>query len=76
MAKRYRVIHERRGTWEAIFSGGRDRYLAQARLWWGWHTLHVCNSQLDAEAACRDHAGGTLLRGGARIVAEFEKPEP
>jgi len=77
MARKYRVIHQRKSAWEALFSGRgtRDWYVAQARHWWGWRTITVCTSVEDAEAACRDHAGGVLLKGGDRIVAEFERPD-
>jgi len=77
MAKRYRVIHQRKSIWEAMFSGRpyRDWYVAQAGAWWGWRTINICASVPEAEQACRDHAGGTLLRGGARVITEFERPD-
>ena len=77
MARKYRVIHQRKSVWEALVSGrgSRDWYLAQARMWWGWRTISICITVEDAEAACRDHAGGVLLPGGKRIVAEFERPD-
>lgn len=76
MAKRYRVVHERRSAWEALISGRgtRDCFLAQAQSWWGWRTLASFASVEEAEAACRDHAGGTLLPGGGRVISEFERP--
>ena len=75
--KRYRVVHQRRSIWEALVSGRgtRDCYLAQAGHWWGWRTLATLARLDEAEAACRDHAGGTLLRGGHRVISEFERPE-
>ena len=77
MAKRYRVIHQRKNIWEAMVSGRgyRDWYLAQASFLFGWRTIKICPTVEEAEAACRDHAGGTLLKGGARIVSEFERPD-
>jgi hypothetical protein len=77
MASKYRVIHQRKSVWEALFSGRgtRDWYLAQAHYWWGWRTITTCVSVEEAEAACRDHAGGVLLKGGGRIIAEFERPD-
>lgn len=77
MARKYRVVHQRKSDFEALISGRatRDWYLAQARHWWGWRTITTCNSMEEAEAACRDHAGGVLLPGGDRVVAEFERPD-
>jgi hypothetical protein len=77
MAKRYRVIHERRSIFEAMISGrgSRDCYLAQASGWFGWRTIDTCPTAEEAETACRDHAGGVLLPGGKRIISEFERPE-
>ena len=77
MAKRYRVVHQRKSAWEALVSGRvyRDWYLAQAGGFWGWRTIEICPNAEDAERACRDHAGGTLLPGGDRVVAEFERPD-
>ena len=77
MAKRYRVVHQRKSAWEALASGRvyRDWYLAQACRWGIWRTIKICPNAEEAEAACRDHAGGTLLSGGDRVVAEFERPE-
>lgn len=76
-ARRYRVIHQRKSMWQAMAAGRpyRDWYLAQARGFWGWRTLGVFASVEAAEEACRDHAGGTLLPGGGRVVAEFERPD-
>ncbi len=77
MARRYRVILQRRSPWEALISGRgyRDWYVAQARGWWRWRVLGIFPTEGQAEAACRDHAGGTLLPGGGRVVAEFERPD-
>ncbi len=77
MARKYRVIHQRKNMFEALVSGRgyRDWYLAQARHWYGWRTLKICPTIEEAEEACRDHAGGNLLVGGAKIVAEFERPD-
>ena len=77
MARSYRVVHERRSVWEALISGRgyRDWYSAQVKRWWGWRTLDTYGSVAEAEACCRDHAGGTLLPGGGRVIAEFERPE-
>jgi hypothetical protein len=77
VAKKYRVVHQRKSIWEALVSGrgSRDWYLAQAGYWYGWRTLSTCLSVEEAEAACRDHAGGTLLRGGHRVISEFERPD-
>jgi hypothetical protein len=55
--------------------GYRDWYVAQVCQWYGWRDLKVCPTVAEAEAACRDHAGGTLLPDGARIVSEFVRPE-
>ena len=76
MARRYRVIHQRKSWWEAMASGRgyRDWYLAQSGHLWGWRTLKVCGSVAEAEEACRDHAGGVLLPGGGKVVSEFERP--
>ena len=76
MANKYRVIHQRKNLWEAMVSGRgyRDWYVAQAGMFFFWRTIKICPSVEEAEAACRDHAGGTLLPGGARIVSEFERP--
>ena len=77
MAKKYRVIHQRKNVIDAVFSGRgyRDWYVAQASWLFGWRTLKICPSITEAEDACRDHAGGTLLVGGAKVVAEFERPD-
>jgi hypothetical protein len=77
MAVRYRVIHQRKNAFEAVFSGRiyRDWYVAQRRSWYGWKEIKVCPSPEEAEQACRDHAGGTLLPDGARIVAEYVGPD-
>lgn len=77
MAKRYRVIHQRKNTLEAIMSGRgyRDWYVAQASRWIGWRTIKICPTAEEAEEACRDHAGGTLLQDGAKIVSEFVRPD-
>jgi len=79
MAKKYRVIHQRKNMIEAVFSGRgyRDWYVAQASgvLGLGWRTLKICPTIEEAEEACRDHAGGDLLPGGARIVSEFVRPD-
>lgn len=77
MAKRYRVVHQRRTIWEALWSGTgqRDCYHAQSSHWWGWRTIETFESVAEAEAACQAHAGGTLLRGGQRVVSEFERPD-
>jgi hypothetical protein len=77
MATKYRVIHQRKGVVEAMFSGRgyRDWYVAQIRRWYGWKEVAICPSPEEAEAACRDHAGGTLLPDGARIVAEYVRPD-
>ena len=64
MAKKYRVTHERKKWWEATLSG---RY--------GWKPIAIYPSRAEAESACSAHAGGTLLVGGTKIVAEFETPE-
>ena len=76
MARRYRVIHQRKSLWQAMASGRgyRDWYLAQSGHWYGWRTIEICGSVEAAEACCQDHAGGTLLRGGGRVVSEFERP--
>jgi len=78
MAKKYRVVHERKTLFEALIKHGgmRDCYVAQAGYWWGWRTLGLFPTIEDAEAACRDHAGGTLLAGGGRVISEFERPDP
>ena len=55
--------------------GYRDWYVAQASSVFGWRRLKICATQEDAEQACRDHAGGTLLPGGHKVVAEFERPD-
>jgi hypothetical protein len=77
VAKKYRVVHERRSAWEALLTGRgyRDCYLAQAGGLWGWRTIKTCASAGEAEEACREHAGGTLLPNGGRVIAEFERPE-
>ena len=77
MAKKYRVIHQRKNMMEAVFSGRgyRDWYVAQASTFFGWRTLKICPTVEEAEAACRDHAGGDLLPGGAKIVSEFVRPD-
>ena len=77
MARKYRVVHQRKTPWEALISGRtyRDWYVAQAGGWFGWRTIKTCASVSEAEEACREHAGGTLLPGGGRVVAEFERPD-
>ncbi|MBW8745358.1 MAG: hypothetical protein JF628_13665 [Sphingomonas sp.] len=79
MAKKYRVIHQRKNIFEAMVSGRgyRDWYVAQASgvLGLGWRTLKICPTIEEAEEACRDHAGGDLLPGGARIVSKFVRPD-
>lgn len=78
MARKYRVLHERKSILEALLQNGgfRDCYTAQAGGWWGWRKIGTFPSVEEAEAACRDHAGGTLLPGGRRVISEFERPEP
>lgn len=77
MARHYRVIHQRKSPWEALISGRgyRDWYQAQVKGFWGWNTINTFGSVAEAEEACREHAGGTLLPGGGRVVAEFERPD-
>lgn len=77
MARRYRVILQRKSVWQAMASGRgyRDWYLAQVRGLLAWRTLDIFPNAAAAEEACRDHAGGTLLPGGGRVVAEFERPD-
>ncbi|WP_294390922.1 hypothetical protein [uncultured Sphingomonas sp.] len=77
MANKYRVILQRKSAIEAMFSGRvyRDWYIAQARGWFGWREIKVCPTAAEAEEACREHAGGTLLPGGARIVSEVVRPD-
>lgn len=76
MARKYRVILERKSILEALLSNGgfRDCYTAQAQGLLGWRKIGTFPTQDEAEAACRDHAGGTLLSGGGRVVSEFERP--
>jgi hypothetical protein len=77
MAKKYRVIHQRKNMIDALFSGRgyRDWYVAQAGFLFGWRTIKICPTPEEAEQACSDHAGGTLLPGGAKIVSEFVRPD-
>jgi hypothetical protein len=77
MAKKYRVIHRRKSLWEAMFTGRgyRDWYVAQVSSWRGWREVKVCPTVEEAEQACRDHAGGTLLPDGGRIISEFVRPD-
>ncbi|WP_116090219.1 hypothetical protein [Sphingomonas crusticola] len=77
MAKKYRVILQRKNMIEAVMSGRgyRDWYVAQASSLFGWRTLKICPTAEEAEQACSDHAGGTLLADGGRIVSEFVRPE-
>jgi hypothetical protein len=77
MARQYRVVHQRKSTWEALVSGRgyRDWYLAQVKRLWRWSTLGTFPTVAEAEAACQEHAGGVLLSGGGRVVAEFERPD-
>jgi hypothetical protein len=77
MAKKYRVILQRKNMFEALMSGRgyRDWYVAQASFLFGWRTLKICPSAQEAEQACSDHAGGTLIAGGAKIVSEFVRPD-
>lgn len=77
MANKYRVVHERMPVLQALLRNGglRDCYMAQSGHWWGWRTIGVFPTLDEAEAACRDHAGGTLLPGGRRVVSEFERPD-
>lgn len=77
MAKKYRVIHQRKNLFEAMVSGRgyRDWYVAQVGRFFGWRMLKICPTIEEAEQACRDHAGGDLLPGGARIVSEFVRPD-
>ena len=77
MKARYRVVHQRKSIWEAMFSGRSftDWYIAQRRHWWGWTSLGVFASVAEAEAACEDYAGGRLLRGGTRVISEFSEPD-
>jgi hypothetical protein len=64
---------------EAVFSGRgyRDWYVAQASgvFGIGWRTLTICPTVEEDEQACREHAGGDLLPGGAKIVSEFVRPD-
>lgn len=77
MAKKYRVILQRKTMFDALVSGRgyRDWYVAQASNWFGWQTLKICPTAEEAEQACTDHAGGTLIAGGAKIVSEFVRPD-
>lgn len=76
MARHYRVVHQRKTMWQAMVSGRgyRDWYVAQARGFWRWRMLGIFGSVAEAEEACREHAGGVLLPGGRRVIAEFERP--
>ncbi|HWI87585.1 MAG TPA: hypothetical protein VNT42_14850 [Sphingomonas sp.] len=77
MAKKYRVILQRKNMIEAVFSGRgyRDWYVAQASRLIGWKTIAIYPTAEEAERACTEHAGGTLLPDGAKIVAEFVRPD-
>lgn len=77
MARRYRVIHQRKKWWEAALAGRAyaEWYTAQYRAWYGWREIAVYPSRAEAESACSAHAGGTLLVGGTKVVAEFETPD-
>jgi len=77
MKPRYRVVHQRKSILQALFSGRTwtDWYIAQRRHWWGWSNLGTYQSVAQAEAACEEHAGGKLLRGGGRIISEFGERE-
>lgn len=77
MAKKYRVIHQRKNMIEAVFSGRgyRDWYVAQASRLIGWKTIKICPTPEEAEQACTDHAGGALLPDGAKIISEFVRPD-
>lgn len=75
MKVRYRVIHQRKSVFAALLSGRgyTDWYIAQHKRWYGWTELGTYPSIEEAEAACELHAGGKLLPGGTRIVAEFTR---
>lgn len=77
MAVRYRVIHQKKNLFEALFAGKMytDWYVAQCRRFWGWKKLGVYPTREEAEAACGYHAGGELIDHNTRIVSEFERRE-
>lgn len=78
MARKYRVIHQKKSMWEALFSGRTftDWYIAQFRGLLFWRQIGIFATRDAAEAACEHHAGGTLIGDGGRIVAEFERRDP
>ncbi|WP_076069081.1 hypothetical protein [Sphingomonas montana] len=77
MARRYRVIHQKKSLVEALFSGRTytDWYVAQCWRVLAWTKIGIYPTRVEAEAACEHHADGTLIRGNSRIVSEFERKD-
>lgn len=75
MKPTYRVIHQRKSYFEAMFSGRgyTDWYIAQHRRWLAWRRLGVFPTVEEAENACAEHAEGKLLYDGTRIISEFSE---
>jgi len=77
MARRYRVIHQKKSMLEALFSGRTytDWYVAQCQRMIFWTKIGIYPTREAAEAACEHHAGGTLIGENSRIVSEFERKD-
>jgi len=77
MARRYRVIHQKKNMLEALLSGRSytDWYIAQCQRLMFWKKIGIYPSREAAEAACEHHAGGTLIAENSRIVSEFERKD-
>lgn len=77
MARRYRVIFQKKTLFQALASGRvyTDWYVAQRQRWVFWTRIGIYPTREAAEAACEHHAGGTLIGENARIVSEFERKD-
>ncbi|HEX8447103.1 MAG TPA: hypothetical protein VF649_10875 [Sphingomonas sp.] len=77
MSRRYRVVFQKKTLIEALFAGRSytDWYVAQCRRLIFWSKIGIYPSREAAEAACEQHAGGTLIAENARIVSEFERKD-
>jgi hypothetical protein len=77
MARRYRVLFEKKTLLQALMTGRTytEWYVAQCRRMIFWRRIGIYPTREAAEAACEHHAGGTLIGENARIVSEFERKD-
>lgn len=77
MARKYRVLYQKKKLLDALFSGRTytDWYVAECQRLLFWKRIGVYPTREEAEAACEHHAGGTLIAENSRIVSEFERKD-